>query len=579
MRFVCVAFLYRRNFCRVKLHPGIDREFRPDRISRGIERQAGTAFWRPSWFAPSVNIMSSEPNANLPEVFPNEFLAALGRSGVLPLDQFEDVQAKVLRGDYPGDALAMAERLVADGVLTEFQARRLSSGNERGLVIGRYTLLDRIGAGAMGRVFKARHQLMDRVVAVKTISPQCSVGPDAVPRFLQEMKIVGLLDHPNVIRAFDADVFEDAPYLVMEYSSGENLEVFGRRRSVPSPFLVLDFMAQAALGLAHAHQRGVIHRDVKPSNLILDDAGVVKVLDLGLGAFVDDGRGGASGAAVGRTLNATVVGTADYMSPEQISGLPVDARTDQFSLGCTMYRLLTGAFAFPGETKLERLAKRTNSPHVPMDEVRSDVPEAIASVVDRLLANRPQDRYPSMAEAAEAMEALIPAGRPRAAKERLYKRMSKAHAANRAPSAEPDLPPLNPSLIEAALECPKERPVKFKTAERSRTPTVVPSEEFDLDAHRRSLEAVGEASGRDVHRQYYAELAELRRGQGGDGDGDGDGDGGAGKPMIQGRARRWLEALGEQLGDFLSEPNATQIIVAVMALVLGIGAALVVAIG
>ncbi len=223
------------------------------------------------------------------------------------------------------------------------------------------------------------------------------------------MKIVGLLDHPNVVRAIDADVHEGCPYIVMEYLEGDDLEhVFARRGPLP-PDEVIDYMAQAARGLAHAHEKGVIHRDVKPTNVFLVNTGIVKVLDLGFGELV--GMAGQAGN-VFDTDEGIVVGTTDFMSPEQVKDKAIDARTDLFSLGCTMYRLLTGAYAFPGVTREDRLVKRIRERHVPITDVRPGLPDRLVAIVDRLLAVRPDDRFGSAAEAAEALEALIPpAGR------------------------------------------------------------------------------------------------------------------------------------------------------------------------
>ena len=219
--------------------------------------------------------------------------------------------------------MALAQRLVEEGTLTEFQARRLLKG-KKSLSFGRYALLDHIGQGARGRVFKARHRLMDRVVALKVLLPDNALSETAVSRFFREMKIVGLLDHPNVVRAIDADVHEGCPYIVMEYLDGDDLEhVFARRGPLP-PEEVIEYMAQAARGLAHAHEKGVIHRDVKPTNLFLVNTGVVKVLDLGFGELV--GMAGQAGN-VFDTDEGIVVGTTDFMSPEQVKD-QADRRPD-----------------------------------------------------------------------------------------------------------------------------------------------------------------------------------------------------------------------------------------------------------
>src|SRR5262249_39717731 len=169
------------------------------------------------------------------------------------------------------------------------------------------------------------------------------------------------------------------------------------------PTEVIDYMAQAARGLAHAHEKGVIHRDVKPTNLFLVNTGVVKVLDLGFGELI----GAAQKAGdVFDTDEGRLVGTTDYMSPEQLRYQPIDPRTDLLSLGCTMYRLLAGSFAFPGETREDRLATRLQEPHVPIWDVRPGLPDGLVRVVDRLLSNLPDARFGSAAEVVDALEAL-----------------------------------------------------------------------------------------------------------------------------------------------------------------------------
>jgi len=191
------------------------------------------------------------------------------RSGILSETGLQEVRDCLVQDRQLQDSSVLAERLVKQGRLTEFQARRLLVGKAESLVFGRYVLLDRLGIGAMGRVFKARHRLMDRLVALKVVLPGCATSKHSVSRFFREMKIVGVLDHPNVVRAFDADQHEDSPYIVMEYLEGEDLEKVLRRRGMLPPQEVIDCMIQVAWGLAHAHDKGVVHRDIKPTNLFL----------------------------------------------------------------------------------------------------------------------------------------------------------------------------------------------------------------------------------------------------------------------------------------------------------------------
>ncbi len=493
-----------------------------------------------------------------------DFLASLESAGILSEAALQEV-----RGALPGelgadDSAALAQWLVERGSLSEFQAHRLLVGKAQSLLFGRYLLVDRLGVGAMGRVFKARHRLMDRLVALKVVLPVCATSRHSVQRFFREMKIVGMLDHPNVVRAFDADEHEGSPYIVMEYLEGDDLERVLRRRSVLPVLEVVDYMAQAARGLAHAHERGVVHRDIKPTNLFLDKTGVVKVLDLGLGAFVGVS---SEGVSPHDTDEGFVVGTSDYMSPEQLSGQPIDARTDLFSLGCAMYRLLTGTFAFPGTNKMDRMVMRMQEPHVPISDIRKNLPVPLVALVDGLLSLRPEDRFASADEVAEELEMLLPLSerRNRGARTGQAGRPIRALASPVHADAEK---PLDWNLIESALQSRRESasepsaPSRLAVDESPR-PTVT-----QLDSHRRNLEQDGVETGRRVQQEYRKEVIQLKR------------------SLAEERAQdpaaeaptameHWLERLGEQIGDFLAEPSAGHIIVilVIITLIVAIGLA------
>jgi serine/threonine-protein kinase len=501
-----------------------------------------------------------------------EFLDALEKSGLLQPARVLEVRDRAGRDDELRSPDALARQLVLEGDLTEFQAQRLLVGRYKGLVCGRYAILDLVGAGAMGRVFRARHCLMNRVVALKMVSTHPKAVSEPVARFFHEMKVVGLLDHPNVVRAYDADLHGDTPYIVMEYLDGEDLDKLLRRRGPLPPDEVTDLLLQAARGLAHAHEKGVIHRDIKLTNLFLDKSGVLKVLDLGLGAFVDE-----SGLATGvvEAERGRVVGTADFMSPEQISGKPIDFRTDLFSLGCTAYLLLTGKYAFPGPDREVRLLKRLNDKHVPLAAVRPDLPYRLVQVVDRLLATDPRDRFASASEAADALEEL---GRPAGWRGR------GAPAGGRGPKAapspvpdpsEPDDPILNASLIESGLRSNRRAAAAGPTpGPAGRPPAPPPPQGGTLGSHRGRLEADGEESGRGVHQEYRKELIQLNR------------------AMIEERVKdkdqtaepagavgSWLERLGERLGDSLAEPSLLGVLVVLLAVLLVLGGLLALALG
>ncbi len=298
--------------------------------------------------------------------------------------------------------MRLAERLVSEGVLTLFQANRLLKNKTHGLIVGPYVILDRLGAGGRGRVFKAQHKLMGRLAALKVIAPQIASRASSIARFHREMRLIGRLDHPNVVRAFDADQVGDLLYIVMEYVPGRSLDhVIADRGSLPAA-AVADYMAQAALGLAHAHERGIVHRDVKPANLLLSEEGQIKVLDLGLSALME-----ADSDASFATADGRLVGTVNYMSPEQAVTLNIDGRSDLFSLGCTMYELLSGRLPFPGETVAECLALRIKGQPTPITDFRPDLsPRLIHLLLEKLMASRPEDRFQTAAEAAEALQTL-----------------------------------------------------------------------------------------------------------------------------------------------------------------------------
>lgn len=344
---------------------------------------------------------TSDPSKPASNAVPADLLPIIRNSGALNEKQFLELRSKVLAGEYPGESRALADRLVRENLLTEYQVRRFLAGKSHGLVVGKYVILDRIGSGSMGRVYKAHHQLMDRVVALKIIAPEIVTNDRVVARFQREMRLVGRLDHPNVVRAFDADSANNILYIVMEYVAGRSL---GQRlkEGILPPVEAVGYAAQAALGLAHAHEQGIVHRDVKPSNLLVNEARQVKVLDLGLGVLMEVDEQSAFATADG-----VAVGTVDYMSPEQACGREVDGRSDLFSLGCALYHLISGRQAFPGTSPIERLGQRINNRPTPITNHRPDLPASLVQVIDKLLATRPIDRYQTGSEAAEALQGLL----------------------------------------------------------------------------------------------------------------------------------------------------------------------------
>ncbi len=390
------------------------------------------------------------------QTIPLDLLPLIRESGILSDKQFADLKSKVLTGEYPHTSVALAERLVKESILTDYQTRRFLNNKSHGMVVGRYVILDRLGSGSMGRVYKAHHMMMDRLVAIKIIAPEIVSNDRVVARFQREMKLVGRLDHPNVIRAFDADQVNRVLYIVMEYVHGQSLAQKLRYGLIPPPEMV-DYAAQAALGLAHAHSQGIVHRDIKPSNLLLTDEKQLKVLDLGLGVLME-----ADSSTSFATADGIAVGTVDYMSPEQACGREVDGRSDLFSLGCSMYHLMTGKLPYPGESAIERMGKRIGSRPAPITDVKPDMPSSVVRVLDKLLAHKPQERFQSAAEAAEALQSLIRPKVRATAAPRLEKKSEDA------PAPLP-VPPPEPIIIRVAPDYPRWfRPIARLAAKKTK---------------------------------------------------------------------------------------------------------------
>ncbi len=308
----------------------------------------------------------------------------------------------------PKTAEQLARDLVAQGRLTKFQAQAIYQNKGQRLVIGNYVLLERVGRGGMGDVFKARHQKMDRIVALKILSAAAMKSPGALKRFHREAKAAAKLAHPNIVTAHDFDEDRGTHFLVTEYVDGENLSAIVKQRGPLSLGRAVDYILQAARGLEYAHSNGVIHRDIKPSNLLLDKQGTVKILDMGIARVNEFVGQMAFGSAEELTSSGVIVGTPDYMSPEQSTDLRVaDARSDIYSLGCTLYFLLTGQPVFMGETVLQKIMAHREQPPPFLREIRGDVPECLEKIFQKMLAKRPQDRQRSMTEVIAEIQKCI----------------------------------------------------------------------------------------------------------------------------------------------------------------------------
>jgi eukaryotic-like serine/threonine-protein kinase len=347
-------------------------------------------------------------------------VSQLSETGLLPEDGPTRGRVLDLSRRLPR-ARDLARELIQLDLLTPYQANQILTGKARALVVGPYRLLERLGEGGMGQVFKARHLRLHRVVALKILRPDRVGNPIAVQRFYREVEVTANLSHPNVVRAYDVGEVGGLHYFAMQYVPGKDLSRFIKEHGPLPVARACDYIYQAAHGLQHIHEAGLVHRDIKPSNLMVTGSGespppgepsapatmtapdVLKILDLGLTRLGEDTPGDPRRPAL--TKLGVVMGTADYMSPEQgRDSRDVDIRSDIYSLGCTFYWALTGRPPFPGGEALEKLMKHQIEEPEPIERLRPDVPPAVAAVLRRLMAKRPEDRYQTPAEAAEALE-------------------------------------------------------------------------------------------------------------------------------------------------------------------------------
>jgi serine/threonine protein kinase len=305
----------------------------------------------------------------------------------------------------PSDPRDCAAALVQAGLLSSYQASQLLQGRHRGFVLGPYKILHPVGKGGMGTVFLAEHTALKRRVALKVMQFDKGQTTLALKRFRREARSAAALDHPNIVVLFDVGEHGRVHYLAMEYVDGETLDGLLARRAPPPFAQAVGYVSQAAAGLQHAHARGLVHRDIKPSNLILAKNGTVKVLDLGLARSCSDQADKLTGA-LGTSSEA--VGTVDYVSPEQALNAEVDARSDIYSLGATLYALIAGHPPFQG-TMLQKLAQHQTVDPPPLSSLRPEVPEGLSRVVAKMMAKKPARRYTSAAEVIEALAPWRPA--------------------------------------------------------------------------------------------------------------------------------------------------------------------------
>ena len=339
--------------------------------------------------------MSGDSTSTSPSILDEETRSFVRRAiaaGLVDIDDVKKVVASLMAESNVFTPQRLAEGLQGADLLTAWQAQKLLAGKSKGFYLGSYRLLRPLGKGGMGVVYLGEHHVMKRLMALKILPPDSLGDSRRVDQFKEEARASAQLDHPNIVRAVDFAEAGKTLYIVMEFVDGIDLHCAVQRDGVMSVPAALDAIIQATQGLAHAHERGIIHRDIKPSNLLLRTDGVVKVSDLGLA------RIGWSGVDDPEAKNR-LMGTADFVAPEQaINSKTVDARADIYSLGCTLFFLLTGKSPFHGTTTAQRLAKHQTEPTPDVRKYRPDCPAAVAELTMRMMSKRPEDRPNSAAE-------------------------------------------------------------------------------------------------------------------------------------------------------------------------------------
>jgi serine/threonine protein kinase len=337
-----------------------------------------------------------------------QYVEELSKSGLLTTAELASLRSSVLDEDQPSDVKSVIQRLVKEGKLTKYQAKAIYFGKARRLVLGQYVVLERIGKGGMGLVLKAHHRTMDRIVALKVLSVDAMGSPDAVSRFHREVRAAAILSHPNIVTAHDASEHEGLHYLVMEYVDGKDLAGIVNEHGALPVDKAIDWILQVAKGLEYAHAKGVVHRDIKPANLLLDKEGTVKILDMGLALMRRSIKTADEETTDQLTCGDLILGTCNYIAPEQADDAhAADHRSDIYSLGCTLYRLATGETPYKGDSVLEVLLAHKRAPVPSLCEVRSDVPQQLDAVFQKMVAKRPQDRYQGATEVIADLQACL----------------------------------------------------------------------------------------------------------------------------------------------------------------------------
>jgi serine/threonine protein kinase len=411
--------------------------------------------------------------------------------------------------DAAADLDQFSHWLVANQYVTEYQANLLRRGHGEHFFFNDYKILDRIGKGRMAGVYRGVHSL-GQVVAIKVLPPSKAKQPQLLARFQREARLALRLKHPNVVRAFETGQVDGLHYLVMELLEGETLEDVLERRGKLPPAEALRIIHQALQGLQHIHEQGLVHRDVKPGNLMLvrgTEPGdttldtTVKILDIGLGKALFDERTPGEADNFDLTTEGTLLGTPAYLAPEQARDAhQADIRADIYSLGCVLYHTLAGQPPFPETNLVRQMLRHATEMPRPIAELVPGVPDGLQQALNLMLAKDPAQRFPTPERALQALQVLMVREQEPARRSKVegqmpaYEKWLEAHPSQNevvavahptiplapaADSAQPAPPPRDPAPIAAAT---RERSAGPPQAARSRTSKSPPEAEAGFAA-------------------------------------------------------------------------------------------------
>ena len=339
-----------------------------------------------------------------------ELLGLVRKSGMVEDQKLTSyLQLRQSGRSLPSDPADAASEMVRDGLITEFQKEQFLLGKWRGFTIGKYKLLERVGVGGMGQVFLCEHMFMKRRVAIKVLPPAKAEHPAALGRFYREARAAGSLEHPNIVRTHDIDQDGNLHFIVMEYVDGSNLLEMVKKFGPMDIRRATNYIRQVAIGLDYAFRSGIIHRDIKPGNILIDRRGTAKILDMGLARFYRD----TSDMLTVKYDDKIVLGTADYVAPEQVANSHgVDVRADIYAMGASFYYLLAGHPPFPQGTVSNKLLWHRTKDPTPVRQIRPEVPEGLATIVQKMMMKDPNLRFQTPMEVAMELERWVPSQVP-----------------------------------------------------------------------------------------------------------------------------------------------------------------------